>query len=341
VLPRLIAKEAVAMRLVRMMMACGVAGLMAGCAAGPGAVTRLAAAQRPGTTEARGATIAFAGSRGNGGSIYTMRPNGSGLRRLPLPRALGPMAPAWSPDGTRLAFAATDYRAHEDANLYVVGADGHGLRQLTRGLLGVSDVTWSPDGQWIAFAGWVRATPASFAVRVNGTGLHRILTGFSVQSITWGPAGRLAIASINKAWSVSLSGRHVRRITGPTPPPRALGLPVTVEGWHGRSVLIQNAPRYGELSVFPAAAGRARVIVNCPKRICETVAGIGMGAPRTHPRNIGGVAWSPGGKLIVFAVESPGGVAFYQVPVTGGRLTPVGVRNLGLRYISGLAWQPA
>lgn len=44
---------------------------------------------------------------------------------------------AWSPDGTRLAFAADD--ANGVGEVWTIGADGHGLRQVTRNL-GVLDV---------------------------------------------------------------------------------------------------------------------------------------------------------------------------------------------------------
>src|SRR5262249_42533749 len=80
------------------------------------------------------------------------------------------------------------------SHLYVVGADGRGLRQLTHGLLGVSALAWSPDGHWIAFTGFPNYVAAAFVVRATGTGLRRILPRFRVRSLAWGPTGRLAIA---------------------------------------------------------------------------------------------------------------------------------------------------
>jgi WD40 repeat protein len=349
---------------VAAVVACAVAGIVVGWAATHGTARQGSGTPGtvpPGSTGAglrpaapRNGLIAFAAVHGSASAVYTVQPDGSGLHRLPLPVALGPTALAWSPDGMQIAFAATNFRAHEDSNLYVVRADGHGLRQLTHGLLGVSDVTWSPDGQWIAFAGWVRGAPAAFAIRATGTGLHPILAGVSVRSLAWGPGGLLAVSGTPSpasarwqgkegVWTVSVSGRAARLVAGPLPLPKAFGTQLTVRGWppDGRWLLIQDAPRYGELSVVPAAGGQPRVILDCPQQTCTVIAGTGMGAPPYYRNNIFNVAWSPDGRIIVFTVQSAAGDSFYTVPAAGGRLAPLRVPGSSPRNISGLSWQPA
>jgi hypothetical protein len=52
--------------------------------------------------------------------------------------------PAWSPDGTKIAFM-------RDGDIWVMNADGSGLVQLTTDPVYEDDPAWSPDGTKIAF----------------------------------------------------------------------------------------------------------------------------------------------------------------------------------------------
>jgi Tol biopolymer transport system component len=78
--------------------------------------------------------------------LYAVNADGSGLRRLT--RNTRNHAPAWSPDGQKIAFASV-----RDGNqeIYVMNADGSGQRRLTRNMAGDYLPAWSPDGRKIAF----------------------------------------------------------------------------------------------------------------------------------------------------------------------------------------------
>jgi Tol biopolymer transport system component len=83
-----------------------------------------------------------------GRSICRSLPDGRGRRALTRGREADDRDPAWSPDGSTIVFAR---RARESSNLYVVGSDGKGLRQLTSGTSSDTQPDWSPDGKRIAF----------------------------------------------------------------------------------------------------------------------------------------------------------------------------------------------
>ncbi|MFP5352652.1 MAG: hypothetical protein ACLGIB_08830 [Actinomycetota bacterium] len=56
--------------------------------------------------------------------------------------------PAWSPDGTKIAFESS---RDGDAEIYVMAPDGTGLVQVTRNEVNDFSPVWSPDGTRIAF----------------------------------------------------------------------------------------------------------------------------------------------------------------------------------------------
>jgi TolB protein len=60
--------------------------------------------------------------------------------------------PAWSPDGTRIAFMSQTPEGSENYEIFVMNADGTNLVRLTDSAGPDGWPTWSPDGARIAFA---------------------------------------------------------------------------------------------------------------------------------------------------------------------------------------------
>ncbi|MGE3907984.1 MAG: prolyl oligopeptidase family serine peptidase [Chloroflexota bacterium] len=78
-------------------------------------------------------------------------------------------SPAWSPDGTRLAFASNrtaDRDWNDVSDLYVVLATGGEVQNLTSGDYALGSPAWSPDGQMIAALGRSCDAPAGANVRL-------------------------------------------------------------------------------------------------------------------------------------------------------------------------------
>lgn len=104
-------------------------------------------------------------------------------------------APAWSPDGKWLAFVRST-NGRRSFHVYVMRADGSGVRQLTRGRFDESPA-WSPDGQWVAYTsmGGIRIVHpnGSGSRAVRGTGITTAHYSEPYASLpSWTPRGRLS-----------------------------------------------------------------------------------------------------------------------------------------------------
>jgi TolB protein len=80
--------------------------------------------------------------------IYVARADGSDIDALTDDNALD-SAPAWSPDGARIAWEST--RDGTDREIYVMDADGTDIQQLSDNDLHDEGPAWSPDGRLITF----------------------------------------------------------------------------------------------------------------------------------------------------------------------------------------------
>jgi Tol biopolymer transport system component len=140
-----------------------------------------------------GTQIAFGSFLEGRQSIHVMNADGSAERRLsPGGYETDDAEPAWSPDGTQVAFAST--RPFNGAwHIWVVNADGTGLRQLT-GAFSTSPA-WSPDGTRIAY---VSAGGGISVVDVEGGNPDRVTqphADYTDERPAWSPDGtRIAFA---------------------------------------------------------------------------------------------------------------------------------------------------
>ena len=79
--------------------------------------------------------------------------------------------PAWSPDGTRMAFNSSS-DGNED--IYVMNADGSGQTRLTNNPAEDFFSAWSPDGSRIAFASDRDGNPDVYVINTDGSGITRL-----------------------------------------------------------------------------------------------------------------------------------------------------------------------
>jgi Tol biopolymer transport system component len=130
-------------------------------------------------------------------------------------------AARWSPDGTLVAFVR--YIGLENTDVYLVRADGRGLRNLTA-TNGANEGSpaWAPDGQTIAFARSSAADPREsgiWLVRPDGSGLRQ-LTSDEDSEPTWSPDGQALAFDRHRVgvefaiFTIRVDGDGLRRLTG-------------------------------------------------------------------------------------------------------------------------------
>jgi Tol biopolymer transport system component len=83
-------------------------------------------------------------------SLLVMNADGSHPRTILRWRLMS--EPAWSPDGSQLAFMCSDSIPGYSTNICVVSVNGGTMRRITHRELEANSPTWSPDGHLVAFA---------------------------------------------------------------------------------------------------------------------------------------------------------------------------------------------
>ena len=152
--------------------------------------------------------------------LWTMNADGTRERRLTWTKRIGETAPAWSPDGKQIAFAVASPSPHQ--GIWLVGADGHGRRQLTVGA--DTHPSWSPNGRAIAFSrSGINFPHAQIfvvpAVGGGSTDLTDDLTSAYVDP-AWSPNGSRILFSSDRTdpseldlWVMNPDGGGVLRVT--------------------------------------------------------------------------------------------------------------------------------
>ena len=127
--------------------------------------------------------------------------------------------PAWSPDGGEIVFSRT--RAGQSSGLWVVGADGTGLRRLVDNAGNEGSPEWSPDGLQIAYTTDAGAGNDLYLIDSDGANVRRLTSSKAFEGDPdWSPDGAtiayaraMAGSLVSEVWLMRASGGGHRRLT--------------------------------------------------------------------------------------------------------------------------------
>jgi TolB protein len=159
--------------------------------------------------------------------VFTMRPDGGGLIRLTDGMGVH-TDPAYSPDGSLIAFASDRGRYPEKQGIYVTNAtDGGDVRRVTS-LPPAASVDYaprfSPDGTHLVFTREVdeaSSDAALFVVNLDGSGLRKITSGdLYPGDADWSPDGKEIVFEASDpqtgfagVWIVGSDGSELHNVT--------------------------------------------------------------------------------------------------------------------------------
>lgn len=284
----------------------------------------------------RPAVLLALGLCGVGGVVTLLGHLASGpvveLKRVDLTGEAGAQAyPAFSPDGKTIAYSARGVDEDEGFHIFVrPAAAGGTARQLTTGDSSDIGPVWSPDGRALAFARVDDDTATAMTIAPEG-GAPRKVADFAWQEkagkvgnldsplLAWTPDGKSFVVSVAQAdvpaalWLMDAGGgRMLRQLTHP--PQGCEGDSDPVVAPDGTVAFLRTVDDdHSDVYLIDLKGTQPRQLT-------------------FDGRSVRGMAWTPGGRDLVYASARGVGWRLWRVPAYGGAARDLQVTGMRLFF---------
>lgn len=222
--------------------------------------------------------------------------------------------PAFSPDGTRLAYAAKPLN-QDNFDIFITAPGEFSPRRMTQTPANEINPVWSPDAKRIAFQRQ-RTGPDGQAlydiiIRALDDGTEKLVATAGEAGFDWSPDGKLFVLNNKIDLDHPLRLHLVEAETGIR---RELQTDQTIPG-------IDLHPKFspdGQTIAF------CRGVMNPGDIFTVPVNGGPMRRVTTENARVDQLTWLPNGKEIIYSSDQSGALSLWRVPATGGSSTLVG-----------------